>query len=164
MEDNLDIIKISSIQFKRGSKTTLINKLKGDNKPKAGEPIFETDTNRLKIGDGIHDYEDLTYTVDIEEINRIYSKIKAEATKVETIAEQVSIAAVKATNASVKAEAAASKAEQAQSYAETVVEQLPELVKTAGDAWVKQTFWHGTWAEYEALPEIFPETIYIIEY
>lgn len=52
---------IKSIQFKRGTKTALISNLKGDNKPLRGEPIWETDTNKLKIGDGEKDYEDLPY-------------------------------------------------------------------------------------------------------
>ena len=52
---------INKIQFKRGVKAVLEVKLAGDNKPSAGEPIFETDTNKLKIGDGIKDYKDLPY-------------------------------------------------------------------------------------------------------
>lgn len=52
---------ISTIQFKRGKKTTLIAKLVGDAKPIAGEPIFETDTFKVKIGDGVKDYGDLPY-------------------------------------------------------------------------------------------------------
>ena len=52
---------IKSIQFKRGLKSALIENLKGDNKPLRGEPIWEIDTNKLKIGDGSSDYEDLPY-------------------------------------------------------------------------------------------------------
>ena len=54
-------MRIEVIQIKRGNRSALITFLKGDNKPKEGEPIFELDTNKLKIGDGIHNYEDLEY-------------------------------------------------------------------------------------------------------
>lgn len=30
---------------------------------RAGEPLFEIDTNELKIGDGIHRYKDLPYVI-----------------------------------------------------------------------------------------------------
>lgn len=56
-----------SVLFKRGTKAALIAKLKGENKPKAGEPIYEiastanSTSSLLKIGDGINDYEDLPY-------------------------------------------------------------------------------------------------------
>ena len=52
---------IKSIQFKRGTKAALTSQLVGDNKPLRGEPIWETDTNKLKIGDGKTNYEDLPY-------------------------------------------------------------------------------------------------------
>ena len=52
---------ITSIQFKRGTKKALEDKLIGDKKPLYGEPIWETDTNRLKIGDGSKEYKDLPY-------------------------------------------------------------------------------------------------------
>lgn len=51
----------TTFQFKRGKKATLEAKLVGVNKPLVGEPIFETDTNKLKIGNGIDDYKDLPY-------------------------------------------------------------------------------------------------------
>ena len=56
-------ITIKTIQFKRGSKATLKSKLvDGDlGVPAAGEPIFERDNNKLKIGDGVHDYAHLPY-------------------------------------------------------------------------------------------------------
>lgn len=52
---------IKSIQFKRGARSALIANLTGDNKPLRGEPVWETDTNKLKIGDGSSNYEDLPY-------------------------------------------------------------------------------------------------------
>lgn len=52
---------ISTIQFKRGTKANLDRLLVGDRKPLAGEPIFENDTYKVKIGDGINDYKDLPY-------------------------------------------------------------------------------------------------------
>ena len=58
---------INKIQFKRGVKATLEAKLVGVNKPAAGEPIFETDTNKLKIGDKfiIHVLDErLVYEID----------------------------------------------------------------------------------------------------
>lgn len=53
--------KITSIQIKRGTKEALTRVLIGDNKPKAGEPIYEADSCKLKIGDGVNDYEHLGY-------------------------------------------------------------------------------------------------------
>lgn len=52
---------IKSIQFKRGTNSALDHVLRGANKPLAGEPIWESDTNKLKIGDGKNNYEDLPY-------------------------------------------------------------------------------------------------------
>ena len=52
---------ISSLQFKRGAKVDLERILIGEKRPTAGEPIWELDTNKLKIGDGLHDYVDLPY-------------------------------------------------------------------------------------------------------
>ena len=56
-------IKIKTIQFKRGNKEALETKLtsKELGVPAAGEPIFETDTGQLKIGDGVRPYKDLDY-------------------------------------------------------------------------------------------------------
>ena len=56
-------VKIKTIQFKRGLKTSLEAKLTAEvlGIPLAGEPIFETDTGKLKIGDGINSYVDLPY-------------------------------------------------------------------------------------------------------
>ena len=52
---------IQKIQLKRGTKNVLDLVLKNSNRPASGEPIYELDTGRLKIGDGIHDYADLAY-------------------------------------------------------------------------------------------------------
>ena len=52
---------ITSIQFKRGLKEALETVLVGANKPLKGEPIWESDTNKLKIGNGIDNYADLPY-------------------------------------------------------------------------------------------------------
>lgn len=52
---------IKSIQFKRGTKLALETVLKGINKPLLGEPIWESDTNKLKLGNGKDDYVDLPY-------------------------------------------------------------------------------------------------------
>ena len=52
---------IQKIQLKRGVKNTLELVLKNSNRPASGEPIYELDTGKLKIGDGIHDYADLAY-------------------------------------------------------------------------------------------------------
>ena len=54
-------MKIEVIQIKRGSKSRLDTVLVSPNQPKAGEPIYEIDNKKLKIGDGIHDYKDLPY-------------------------------------------------------------------------------------------------------
>lgn len=55
---------IKSIQFKRGTKLALETVLIGEKKPLAGEPCWENDTNKLKIGDGVHNYGDLPYLTD----------------------------------------------------------------------------------------------------
>ena len=54
---------IESIQFKRGTKAKLEERLRaGDlGVPLRGEPIWETDTNKLKIGNGTDAYIDLEY-------------------------------------------------------------------------------------------------------
>ena len=52
---------IQKIQLKRGTKNVLALVLKNSNRPASGEPIYELDTGRLKIGDGIHDYAKLAY-------------------------------------------------------------------------------------------------------
>ena len=56
-------LKIKTIQFKRGIKSILEAKLIDTDLgvPAAGEPIFETDTGKLKIGDGVTSYKDLPY-------------------------------------------------------------------------------------------------------
>ena len=54
-------MRIEVIQLKRGNKATLEAVLRGERKPADGEPIFETDTGKLKFGDGQHDYIDLGY-------------------------------------------------------------------------------------------------------
>ena len=56
-------VKIKTIQFKRGLKDSLEAKLTAEvlGIPLAGEPIFEMDTGKLKIGDGLHSYKDLPY-------------------------------------------------------------------------------------------------------
>lgn len=58
-----DSMKIRTIQFKRGHKAALETKLTSAELgvPAAGEPIYESDTGKLKIGDGINPYLDLPY-------------------------------------------------------------------------------------------------------
>ena len=61
-------MRIEVIQLKRGNKAALEAVLRGERKPADGEPIFETDTGKLKFGDGQQDYIDLEYfrTGDVE--------------------------------------------------------------------------------------------------
>ena len=56
-------LEIKNIQFKRGKKAVLEEKLTPEKLgvPKNGEPIYETDTRKLKIGDGTTSYKDLPY-------------------------------------------------------------------------------------------------------
>jgi hypothetical protein len=56
-------LEIKDIQFKRGTKAALEAKLiDGElGVPKAGEPIYETDSGKIKIGDGKTSYADLNY-------------------------------------------------------------------------------------------------------
>ena len=64
---------ITSIQFKRGTKATLESRLvPGDlGVPARGEPIYETDTNRMKIGDGVKSYAELDYFGNVEDSNLV---------------------------------------------------------------------------------------------
>ncbi len=59
-------LEIKDIQFKRGKKAVLENQLVESKLgvPKDGEPIYETDTGKLKIGDGKTAYIDLEYYAD----------------------------------------------------------------------------------------------------
>ena len=70
-------MRIEVIQLKRGDKTTLEAVLRGERKPADGEPIFETDTGKLKFGDGQHDYIDLGYfrTGDVEIVGSLDGQI-----------------------------------------------------------------------------------------
>lgn len=57
-------IRIQTVQFKRGRQATLEQKListelGGLGVPKAGEPVYATDTHVLKIGDGVSSYLEL---------------------------------------------------------------------------------------------------------
>ena len=63
---------IQKIQLKRGTQNILELVLKNSNRPASGEPIYELDTGRLKIGDGIHDYVDLAYFVKKLVYNNIF--------------------------------------------------------------------------------------------
>lgn len=56
-------LQIKDIQFKRGAKAVLEAKLVDGilGIPKDGEPIYETDTGKLKIGNGKQSYKDLDY-------------------------------------------------------------------------------------------------------
>ena len=54
-------MRIEVIQLKRGNKEALEAVLRGERKPADGEPIFETDTGKLKFGDGQHNYDELSY-------------------------------------------------------------------------------------------------------
>lgn len=59
-------LEIKNIQFKRGKKAVLEEKLVADilGVPLTGEPIYESDTGKLKIGDGKTAYIDLEYFAD----------------------------------------------------------------------------------------------------
>ena len=54
-------MRIEVIQLKRGNKDVLEAVLRDERKPADGEPIFETDTGKLKFGDGQHNYAELGY-------------------------------------------------------------------------------------------------------
>lgn len=54
-------MSVQKMLFKRGNKDILELRLVDTNKPLEGEPIFELDTGKLKIGDGVNNYKDLPY-------------------------------------------------------------------------------------------------------
>lgn len=70
-------MRIEVIQLKRGEKKALEAVLRGERKPADGEPIFETDTGKLKFGDGQRDYVDLEYFIakDIEIVGSLDGQI-----------------------------------------------------------------------------------------
>ena len=70
-------MRIEVIQLKRGEKKALEAVLCGERKPADGEPIFETDTGKLKFGDGQHNYIDLEYfrTGDVEIVGSLDGQI-----------------------------------------------------------------------------------------
>lgn len=63
-----------SFAFRRD---TYENLMKSQEIPKQGEPIFEMDTNKLKIGDGIHEYDKLKYFGNSEQLTALDAKITA---------------------------------------------------------------------------------------
>ena len=70
-------MRIEVVQLKRGNKAALEAVLRGERKPADGEPIFETDTGKLKFGDGQQDYKDLEYfkAKDIEIVGSLDGQI-----------------------------------------------------------------------------------------
>ena len=70
-------MRIEVIQLKRGEKKALEAVLRGERKPADGEPIFETNTGRLKFGDGQHNYDELEYfkAKDIEIVGSLDGQI-----------------------------------------------------------------------------------------
>ena len=70
-------MRIEVIQLKRGEKKALEAVLRGERKPADGEPIFETNTGKLKFGDGQRDYVDLEYfkAKDIEIVGSLDGQI-----------------------------------------------------------------------------------------
>ena len=70
-------MRIEVIQLKRGDKVALEAVLRGERKPADGEPIFETNTGKLKFGDGQQDYINLEYfkAKDIEIVGSLDGQI-----------------------------------------------------------------------------------------
>jgi len=52
---------IQKLQFKRGTCADLTAILVGAEKLSAGEPAYEVDTGKMKIGNGVDDYASLSY-------------------------------------------------------------------------------------------------------
>lgn len=77
------MVTISTIQFKRGKKEALEKALVGNNILLSGEPVFETDTNKFKIGDGKSEYKDLPYVSDsVQSGNLFFAETMYEFPKV----------------------------------------------------------------------------------
>ena len=66
------MITISTIQFKRGKKEALERALVGKNILLSGEPVFEIDTNKFKIGDGKSEYKDLPYVSESVQLDNLF--------------------------------------------------------------------------------------------
>ena len=66
------MVTISTIQFKRGKKEALERALVGKNILLSGEPVFEIDTNRFKIGDGKSEYKDLPYVSESVQLDNLF--------------------------------------------------------------------------------------------
>ena len=62
-------VKINAVLlFKKGTKAELEA---SSSIPRAGEPIFETDTGRLKVGDGVSTYATLSYVDKVQVVSDI---------------------------------------------------------------------------------------------
>lgn len=148
----IETISIQNIQFKRGKHATLVRELVNDKILKAGEPAYETDTGKLKIGDGIHNYADLAYiNVSVEELNRAVAAAQAAERGANTAANNANTYSVDARQAAARAE-----------HAEQVVKDIPDQVKE----YIEHKFWYGTLEEYNDLVEqgrIDPDSFYFVK-
>lgn len=71
-------VKIDLLQIKRGSKAALERTLAGEKRLIDGEPAFEKDTGKLKVGNGVQDYKDLPYVASgSSSSNQIFFDIKS---------------------------------------------------------------------------------------
>ena len=148
----IETISIQNIQFKRGKHATLVRELVNDKILKAGEPAYETDTGKLKIGDGIHNYADLAYiNVSVEELNRAVAAAQAAERGANTAANNANTYSVDARQAAAQAE-----------HAEQVVKDIPNQV----EEYIEHKFWYGTLEEYNELVEhgeIDPDSFYFVK-
>ena len=62
---------MATLQFKRGSHATLMNL---QTVPAAGEPIWDKEWQRLKVGDGEHLYSELPYVAGTDDSSIVYSQ------------------------------------------------------------------------------------------
>lgn len=151
-----DKILIQRIQIRRGTQAALELKLKGDDKPASGEPIFELPCDahpggRIKIGDGSRDYADLPYMPD----NVDFLKWISQA---QDAAETAKEASATAQSSAATASTAMSRAEEAAEVAKAIPAETMKQVNTYMD----QKLHFLSMAEYNKLEELDPDGFYFI--
>lgn len=156
MTEDKNIIKVSSILLRRGTKEALETKLVGDNKPLVGEMIFQLPSTEhpagiLKVGDGVNDYKDLSPIPDIVLLNKYLSDtLLARNTAVEASASAQNSATI-AENAQISAERAAQDALK-----------IPQKTMTQVTDYMNKKIQFLSISEYNALTEIDPDAIMFI--
>lgn len=149
-------ILIQRIQIRRGTQAALESKLKGDDKPMSGEPIFELPSDahpggRIKLGDGSRDYVDLPYMPDNIDFLKWISQAQESAEAAKEASASASTSAATASNAMARAEEAAE-----------VAKAIPEQTMKQVNQYMDEKLHFMSMAEYNKLEELDPDGFYFI--